>query len=204
MEAENLHHALIAFPRSLAVYLNTFVIHEYLWHLTLSSCSSGPSFLTFLDSLAAASLLHAGNWPGGPPGAITFSGLQRRGLDLAWKRTRYALPPPGEAAGGVTALGSWALRDGCSWPPCPAQALERVLPQVSPCCTSGVSGAAEDGDFTGILGSTHADMSPPGLRLQQGRCGSLSSPSAGLGGCSSCLEILSLSWVPGEFGGHKL
>lgn len=34
---------------------------------------------------------------------------------------------------------------------CPAQAPEKVLPQVFHCCTAAVSGAAEDRDFTGIL-----------------------------------------------------
>ena len=47
-------------------------------------------------------------------------------------------------------------------PSCPAQAPERVLPQVSHCCTAAVSGAAEDRHFTGILCSTHAVMSSPG------------------------------------------
>ncbi|CAN0216693.1 unnamed protein product, partial [Rangifer tarandus platyrhynchus] len=73
-------------------------------------------------------------------------------------------------------------------PTCPAQALERVLPQVSPCCTSGVSGAAEDGDFTGILGSTHADMSPPGGRADADPCDPMLGSEAALPVLRSCLS----------------
>ena len=46
--------------------------------------------------------------------------------------------------------------------PMPGSGPGEGLAPSLPCCTSGVSGAAEDGDFTGILGSTHADMSLPG------------------------------------------
>ena len=96
-------------------------------------------------------------------------------------------------------------------PSCPTQAQpERALPQVSHCCPSGVSVAAEDGDLAGDLCGTHQTLSRPArlrLRLQQGRWTACGSPYAGLTcyrGCCLCLGILPPWQLPGEAGGHKL